>query len=74
MLEGYFVSIVVTQEYVTDALNSYIMVGNTALVKCEIPSFVTDFVKVESWIDERGVEFFAGIGNEFGNYINPGCC
>ena len=29
------------------------MVGNDAIFKCSIPSFVTDFVSVESWIDSE---------------------
>lgn len=28
--------------------------GNAAVLKCSIPSFVADFVRVESWIDELG--------------------
>lgn len=34
----------------------YIMKGNSAILKCLIPSFVADFVYVEAWIDEEGVE------------------
>lgn len=33
------------------------MRGNSAIMKCLIPSFVADFVYVEAWIDESGVEF-----------------
>lgn len=32
------------------------MRGNPAIVKCQVPSFVADFVHVESWIDETGIE------------------
>lgn len=60
---------VVTQDYLVETLNSQIIVGNAALVKCEIPSFVSDFVKVESWMDEVGQDFFIGI--DFG--IIPYC-
>jgi len=31
----------------------YVIRGNAAVLKCSIPSFVADFVRVESWIDER---------------------
>lgn len=34
----------------------YVIKGNAAVLKCSIPSFVADFVKVESWIDEEGTE------------------
>lgn len=34
----------------------YVIKGNAAVLKCSIPSFVADFVRVESWIDEEGNE------------------
>lgn len=37
-----------------EASNAYVIVGNTALIKCEIPSFVSDLVEVVSWEDEEG--------------------
>lgn len=37
----------------------YVIKGNAAILKCSIPSFVADFVKVESWIDEEGKELRA---------------
>ena len=36
--------IAVTQDYRTDAQIVYVIIGNAALMKCEIPSFVADFV------------------------------
>ena len=59
--------LVVTQEYETDADREYVIVGNSALVKCEIPSFVADFVSVESWRDNEGNEYFLNLLNNFGN-------
>lgn len=32
----------------------YVIRGNSAVLKCSIPSFVADFVRVDSWIDEQG--------------------
>lgn len=34
----------------------YVIKGNSAVLKCSIPSFVADFVYVEAWIDEEGTE------------------
>ena len=59
--------LVVTQDYETDADREYVIVGNSALVKCEIPSFVADFVSVESWKDNEGNEYFINLSNNFGN-------
>ena len=40
--------------------------GNSALVKCEIPSFVSDFVSVVSWVENNDLEYFP---NHIGIFI-----
>ena len=40
------------QSYRTAVPEDYVIRGNDALVKCSIPSFVTDFVTVLSWTIE----------------------
>ncbi|XP_068899447.1 cell adhesion molecule Dscam1 isoform X41 [Tenebrio molitor] len=45
---------VVNQFYKAEILTEYVIRGNTAVLKCSIPSFVADFVFVESWIDDSG--------------------
>ena len=44
---------VVNQDYVTEASNEYVIVGNSALVKSEIPSFVSDLVSVVNWVENE---------------------
>ena len=39
--------------------NEYVMRGNSAILKCSIPSFVADFVYVTAWIDDEGNEYLA---------------
>ena len=39
------------------------MLGNEILLKCDIPSFVADFVIVDGWVDSEGL----GIADD-GNY------
>ena len=58
----------VTQEYQTDAHSVYVISGNVALLKCEIPSFVADFVTVYSWTDNMQNEFFQGINKNYGKH------
>jgi hypothetical protein len=48
----------VSQPFATETHNTYVIVGNSALFKCEIPSHVADFVSVESWADGDGKEYF----------------
>ncbi|XP_056643974.1 cell adhesion molecule Dscam2 isoform X2 [Diorhabda sublineata] len=45
---------VVNQFYKAEILTEYVIRGNTAVLKCSIPSFVADFVYVDSWIDDQG--------------------
>lgn len=44
----------VNQFYEAEILKEYVIRGNAAVLKCSIPSFVADFVRVEAWIDELG--------------------
>lgn len=53
---------VVSQYYLSEAENEYVIRGNSVILKCKIPSFVADFVTVEAWLDEDG--------NEFNNTVN----
>lgn len=43
------------------------MRGNSAVLKCLIPSFVADFVYVDAWINEDGNEILGGGDFEGGN-------
>ena len=52
--------------YETSSDREYVIVGNNALVKCEIPSFVADFVSIESWRDNQNNEYFSTVSNNYG--------
>ena len=47
------------QVYKTSGIEEYVIVGNDVLMRCNIPSFVADFVSVVSWEDSEGREFHA---------------
>ncbi|XP_031351211.1 Down syndrome cell adhesion molecule-like protein Dscam2 isoform X3 [Photinus pyralis] len=51
---------VVAQTYEVEADNEYVIRGNSAVMKCEVPSFVSDFVVVENWQDSRGNTYLPG--------------
>ncbi|XP_076390069.1 Down syndrome cell adhesion molecule 1 isoform X43 [Megachile rotundata] len=51
---------VVAQYYDTDVNKEYAIRGNSAILKCVVPSFVADFVKVLSWHTNEGEEFVPG--------------
>lgn len=50
--------LVVQQLYDTDVNKEYAIRGNSAVMKCVVPSFVADFVTVVSWHTDDGEEFF----------------
>jgi len=56
---------VVTQSFEAEADNEYVIRGNAAIMKCEVPSFVADFVNVEMWTDSEGNSFLPG--TDYGN-------
>lgn len=50
---------VVSQAYAVNLMEEYVLRGNSAILKCHIPSFVSEYVSVSSWIiieDKNEVE------------------
>ena len=45
----------------------YVILGNDVLLKCNIPSFVADFVAVTGWLDSEGTEYL--IQSKYGNLV-----
>ncbi|XP_065155482.1 cell adhesion molecule Dscam1 isoform X12 [Atheta coriaria] len=48
---------VVQQFYQSRVIDEFVLRGNTGILKCLVPSFVTDFVIIEAWIAEDGTTF-----------------
>lgn len=44
----------VAQDYLTQVLDEAVLRGNSAILKCVIPSFVADFVSVQAWVSDDG--------------------
>lgn len=45
--------VVVSQPYTINVMEENVLRGNSAIMKCHIPSFVTDFVFVSAWIESE---------------------
>ncbi|XP_050561784.1 cell adhesion molecule Dscam2 isoform X11 [Spodoptera frugiperda] len=45
---------VVSQAYAVNLMEEYVLRGNSAILKCHIPSFVSEYVTVISWIISEG--------------------
>lgn len=46
-------------------MDEHVLRGNTGILKCHIPSFVSDFVFVSSWIETDGTEYFTQTDKNF---------
>lgn len=57
---------VVQQFYDTDVNKEYSIRGNSAVLKCQVPSFVADFVNVVSWHTDQGDNFYPS-ASDYGN-------
>jgi hypothetical protein len=60
---------VVKQDYLTEASNEYVILGNDALVKCHVPSFVSDLVDIHSWTDNEENIFMKSSTSFGSNYF-----
>ena len=49
----FFVFSVVLQDYLVEIHNEHIILGNDAIFQCSIPSFVSDFVSIQAWVDNE---------------------
>lgn len=57
----------VNQYYEAEVVSEYVIRGNTAVLKCNIPSFVADFVRVDAWVGSDGREFM--YSNDYGKNL-----
>lgn len=57
------------QIYKTDASQEYVIQGNDVIVKCQYPSFVSDFLSVTGWEDSEGAVYESSLVLQSGNYL-----
>ncbi|SPP73121.1 blast:Down syndrome cell adhesion molecule-like protein Dscam2 [Drosophila guanche] len=50
---------VVPQSYTVNVMDESILRGNSAIMKCHIPSFVADFIVVDSWVEDEQRDIYA---------------
>lgn len=54
LLSPLLLSPVVSQFYESQVYDEYVIKGNAAVLKCNIPSFVSDHVEIIDWVDSNG--------------------
>nr|XP_046473833.1 Down syndrome cell adhesion molecule-like protein Dscam2 isoform X1 [Neodiprion pinetum] len=50
---------VVGQRYAVNVMDEHVLRGNAAILKCHIPSFVAEFVEVDSWVQDESTNIYA---------------
>ena len=50
-------ALVVKQHYAINVVEEYVIRGNAAVLRCNVPSFVVDFVSVSLWQDSEGQSY-----------------
>lgn len=55
----------VQQFYQTRVIDEFVLRGNAATLKCNLPSFIADYISVEAWISDDGTEILPS-ENDFG--------
>ncbi|XP_030381731.1 Down syndrome cell adhesion molecule-like protein Dscam2 isoform X2 [Scaptodrosophila lebanonensis] len=55
---------VVHQFYQTRVIDEFVLSGNSATLKCLVPSFVVDFIEIVAWVDEGGQEIVRPFSTE----------
>lgn len=49
---------VVGQRYAVNVMDEHVLRGNAAIIKCHIPSFVAEFVEVDSWVEDDTTDIY----------------
>ena len=48
----------ITQDFKSNVDHeTYVILGNDALLKCDVPSFVSDLVEISGWVDNQSNEY-----------------
>ena len=65
-------STVINQKYSVQVHDEYVISGNTAVLKCQVPSFVSDYVIVTAWIQNQGLHLYPNtdIGGKYNVLAN----
>lgn len=53
----------VIQYFEVEADNEYVIRGNSIVMRCKIPSYISDFVTVDMWRDTDNNTFLSNVSN-----------
>ena len=75
-LTHFFIVTVINQIYSVQVHDEYVISGNTAVLKCQVPSFVSDHVAVTAWIQNNGLHLYPNtdVGGKYNVLSNGDLC
>lgn len=55
------------QKYDVQVYDEYVISGNTAVLRCQVPSYVSEYVMVTSWLQDGVVNIYPNtdLGNKY---------
>lgn len=65
---------VVNQYYEAQVYDIFVIKGNAAVFKCNVPSFVSDHLEIISWEDTLGGKYLPPSKSDFGMSFCHLCC
>lgn len=72
MTDAPYLVAVVQQKYEVQVYDEYVISGNTAVLRCQVPSYVAEYVMVTSWIQDGSVNIYPN--TDTGQYLGSECC
>lgn len=62
---------VIKQKYEVQVYDEYVISGNTAVMRCQVPSYAAEFTIVTSWIQEDVISIYpnSDTGTQFCSFI-----
>ena len=48
----------INQKYTIQIHDEYVIAGNTAVLKCQVPSYVSDYIIINAWILSTGLNLY----------------
>lgn len=58
----------VSQKYEVDPIKEHAIKGNNAIMKCQVPSYVADFLTVIEWQSTDG-DIYTADSNNYGSHL-----
>jgi len=50
--------------------DEYVISGNTAVLRCQVPTYMTDFVLVTSWVQDDVINIYPGTESGKSKYVS----